>query len=395
MRSGLLSAGSESTNLKMRQLLTILIVLTAGASFIETCAAQQPAPPVGTKLLPAAEGLPVNIPATSAPLRDPQAPAADKDGNLYFVDQDVLLRLDAKTGILTLVAGTGETGFAGDNGPAVSAQLDNPVSVSLDPAGNIYIADAGNNRIRKVTNGVITTIAGNGAFGFGGDGGPAIGAQLNQPQSLAVDAAGNIYVADTSNNRVRKISNGVISTVAGTGEFGFSGDNGPATSAQLGHPNGLAVDAAGNLFVGDFYNNRIRKITDGVITTVVGSGMFGFSGDNGPATGAQLAAASGIALDTAGNLYIADAGNNRIRKVANGVITTVAGNGKAGFSGDDGPATAAGLTDPMAVAVDTAGNLYIADTLSSRIRKVANGKITTAAGNGTYRSSGPAGVKPN
>jgi len=359
------------------------------------CMAQAPAAPVATKLLPAEVKLPINIPAISASLRGPQAPAVDKEGNVYFADQDVVLRLEAKTGLLALVAGTGVTGFAGDNGPAVSAQLDNPVSVALDSAGNVYIADAGNNRIRKVTNGVITTIAGNGAFGFAGDGGPAMSAQLNEPQCIVVDATGNVYIADTDNNRVRKISNGVIGTVAGNGTFGFSGDNGPAASAQLGHPDSLALDAAGNLFIADFYNNRIRRVTNGVITTVAGNGKFGFSGDSGPATDAQLAGARGIALDAAGNLFIADSGNNRIRKVAGGVITTVAGNGKAGFSGDDGPAAAAGLTDPLQVAVDTAGDLYIADTLSSRIRKVTNGKIATAAGSGAYGGSGLAGVKAN
>ena len=243
-----------------------------------------------------------------------------------------------------------------------------PIGVAVDSAGNLYIADSDNNRIRKVSNGVIATVAGNGTPAFSGDNGPATSAQLSAPIGVAVDSAGNLYIADSSNDRIRKVTNGVITTVAGNGTLGFSGDNGPAISATLNAPNGVAVDSAGNLYINDCGNYRIRKVTNGVITTVAGNGTLGFSGDNGPATSAQLNSPSGVAVDSAGNLYIADFGNNRIRKVSNGVIATVAGNGTQGFSGDNGPATSAELSYPEGVAVDSAGNLYIADTDNYRIR---------------------------
>jgi len=290
------------------------------------------------------------------------------------------------------VAGSGAPGFGGDNGPATSAALLFPTGVSVDSAGNLYIADTLNSRIRKVSEGVITTVAGSGPpQGFSGDNGPATSAQLFQPAGVAVDSAGNLYIADYYNNRIRKVSNGVITTVAGGGGsfFEFSGDNGPATSAELLYPRGVAVDSAGNLYIADTGNNRVRKVSNGVITTVAGGGSS--LGDNGPATGAQLYDPSGVAVDPAGNLYIADAGNNRIRKVSNGVITTVAGNGTQGFSGDNGPAASAQLYDPASVAVDSAGNLYIADVLNNRIRKVSSWVITSIAGTGTCGFSGENG----
>jgi uncharacterized protein (TIGR03437 family) len=345
-------------------------------------------------------GLPVNIPGTSASLGadGPISIAADRAGNVFFVDQDAVLRLDATTGVLTLVAGNGTTGFSGDNGPATSAQLWGPARVAVDSAGNLYIADTNNNRIRKVTNGVITTVAGNGTTGFSGDNGPALSAQLSGPTGVAVDSAGNLYIADTNNFRIRKVSNGVTSTVAGNGTYGFSGDNGPATSAQLQNPWGVAVDSAGSLYIADY--GCIRKVSNGVITTVAGGGPS--LGDNGPATSAQLFVPIAVAVDSAGNLYIADGPDNRIRKVTSGVITTVAGNGMGGFSGDTGPATGAQLSGPTGVAVDSAGNLYIADSGNNRIRKVTNRVINTVAGGGaspgdtgpptSVRLNSPAGV---
>ena len=328
--------------------------------------------------------LPVNIPGTSASLGFgvPQYIAADPAGHVFFVDQNTVLRLDAATGILTLVAGNGTTGFSGDNGPATSAQLYVPGGVAVDSAGNLYIADTFNQRIRKVSNGVISTVAGNGTPGFSGDNGPATSAQLNSPLGVAVDSAGNLYIADQTNNRIRKVSNGVITTVAGNGTPGFSGDNGPATSAQLSFPAGIAVDPAGTLYIADGGNYRIRKVSGGVITTVAGNGIYGDSGDNGPATSAQLKGPVSVAVDAAGNLYIVDSYSCRIRKVSNGVITTLAGNGTQGFSGDNGPASGAQLYFPEGVAVDAAANLYIADYYNHRIRKVSNGVITTVAGGG-------------
>jgi uncharacterized protein (TIGR03437 family) len=289
--------------------------------------------------------------------------------------------LDATTGVLTLMAGNGTAGFSGDNGPATSAQLDGPEGVAVDSAGTLYIVDSGNSRIRKVSNGVIATVAGGGSS-FG-DNGPATSAQFTYPWEVAVDSVGNLYIADPDSNRIRKVSNGVITTVAGNGNQGSSGDNGPATSAQLNSPAGVAVDSAGNLYIGDTLNNRIRKVSNGVITTVAGNGTPGFSGDNGPATSAQLNQLYGVAVDSAGNLYVADTLNNRIRKVSSGVITTVAGNGTPSFSGDNGPATNAQLYLPAGVAVDSAGNLYIADVLNNRIRKVSGGMITTVGGGGS------------
>jgi len=216
--------------------------------------------------------------------------------------------------------------------------------------GNLYIADANNHRTREVSGGVITTVAG-GGLSVLGDPVPAASASLYSPAGVAADSAGNLYIADSGNSRIRKVSGGVITTVAGSGaalDGGFSGDTGPATSAKLSNPAGVAVDAAGNLYIADTSNDRIRKVSNGVITTVVGTGTLGFAGDNGPATYAELSAPNGVAVDPAGNLYIADTGNNRIRKVTNGVITTVAGNGTAGLSGDNGPATNAQLNRPKA-----------------------------------------------
>jgi len=338
--------------------------------------------------------LPINVPGTSASLtfNYPQYIAADQAGDVFFGNQYTVLQLNAATGVLTLVAGNGTFGLGGDNGPATIAQLFGANGVAVDSAGNLYIADAGNNRIRKVSNGAITTVAGNGMYGFSGDNGPATSAELNDPQSVAVDSSGNLYIADTFNNRVRKVSNGVITTVAGNGTFGFGGDNGPATSAQVDEPAGVAVDSAGNLYIADHLNSRIRRVSNGTITTAVGNGTPGFSGDGGPATGAELNAPYGVAVDASGDLYIADSLNARIRKVSNGTITTVAGSATFGFGGDNGPATSAELSSPTGVALDPAGNLYIGDYGNSRLRKVSNGVITTVAGNGTVSFSGDNGA---
>jgi uncharacterized protein (TIGR03437 family) len=330
-----------------------------------------------------------NGPATSATLSAPWAFAVDSAGNLYIADTDNYRIRQVSNGVIATMAGNGTPGFSGDNGPAARAQLYYPHGVAVDSAGNLYIADYGNNRIRKVTNGVITTVAGNGTYGFSGDNGPATSAQLYNPYGVAVDSAGNLYIADANNYRIRKVTNGVITTVAGNGTYGFSGDNGPATSAQLNFPSGVVVDSTGNLYIADTFNYRIRQVTNGVITTVAGGGTYGFSGDNGPATNAQLYNPYGVAVDSAGNLYIADTTNNRIRKVSNGVITTVAGGGAS--LDDNGPASSAQLNGPTAVAVDSAGNLYIADAQNNRIRKVSNGVIASVAGNGTIGFSGDSG----
>jgi sugar lactone lactonase YvrE len=289
--------------------------------------------------------------------------------------------------IITTVAGTGVFGFNGDGIPATSARLANPLGVAVDSAGNLIIADTLNHRTRRVdaATGIITTVAGNGLSGFNGDGGPATSARLNVPIAVGVDSAGNLFIADVFNRRIRRVdaATGIITTVAGNGTRGFSGDGGPATSARVGSPFGVAVDNTGNLFIGDTSGHRIRKVVPGadgqitgandeIITTVAGTGSNGFSGDGGPATSARLNSPFGVAVDSAGSLFIADLFNERIRRVdaITGVITTVAGTGVAGFSGDGGPATRARLNGAPGVAVDSAGNLFIADLFNKRIRRV-------------------------
>ena len=307
------------------------------------------------------------------------------------------------TYLITTVAGNGVPGFSGDGGAAVQASLNTPAGIAVDAAGSLYIADCKNNRIRKVSpGGVITTVAGNGSAGFSGDGGPATGARLNGPQGVAVDPAGNLYIADTGNYRVRKVSSsGTITTVAGNGEWTFFspiGDGGPAIKASLNKPVDVAIDSAGNLFVADadLFMLRVRKVSPtGIITTAAGNGSLFFSGDGGPAVSAGLGIPAGVAVDAVGNLYIATEDRNRIRKVTpGGIISTIAGSEQVGFSGDGGPATAASLTHPLDVAVDSTGSIYIADSRNQRIRKVTpDGTITTIAGRGptTFGSGGFSG----
>ncbi|WP_250291816.1 NHL repeat-containing protein, partial [Frankia sp. CiP1_Cm_nod1] len=308
----------------------------------------------------------------------------------------LLISRPPRPDVIITVAGTGATGFSGDNGPATAADLSRPDDPLVDSTGAVYFTDTGNNRIRRIgTDGVITTIAGTGTYGYSGDNGPAAQAYFATPTDVARDRAGNLYIADTDNNRIRRINVvGTVTTVAGTGVAGFSGDNGPASAAQLAKPTSVLVDADGNLYIADSGNNRIRRIgTNDVITTVAGTGAPGYSGDGGPATAARLAGPGGLAADTAGNLYIADNANNRVRRVSSdGVITTIAGTGVAGFSGDNGPATAAHLANPGSVAVAGDGRLYIADTDNNRVRRIGtDGVITTVAGIGAPGYSGDNG----
>jgi sugar lactone lactonase YvrE len=306
-------------------------------------------------------------------------------------------------GIISTVAGNGQAGFSGDGGPAKQAQVNAPFDVATDASGDIYITDHQNNRIRKVdSTGNITTVAGIGSPNYGGDGGLATSASMN-PYGIALDAAGNLYVTDVA--RIRKVDiNGIITTFAGNGTPGFSGDGGPATQAGLQCPTFVTADAAGDVYISDACDHRIRKVdASGIIATVAGNGTEGFSGDGGPATDALLNSPEGIAVDVAGNLYIADTNNERVRRVdhASGNITTVAGNGQVGFSGDGGLASNAQLNNPWQVAVDPAGNFYIADASNARIRRVdINGMIITVAGSGstTYNGDGisarSAGIAP-
>ncbi len=310
--------------------------------------------------------------------------------------------IGAKAQTISTIAGNGFAapypgGFAGDGGPATAAELSNTFGVACDKAGNIYIADLENNRIRKVdTGGIITTIAGNGTGGYSGDGGQATAAELNAPSGVAADTAGNIYIVDANNQCIRLVNRtGVISTVAGNGTGGYSGDGGPATAAELNGPSGVAADMQGNIYIADYWNNRIRKVNSaGTIYSLAGNGIQGYSGDGGLALSAELDGPAGVAADKSGNVFIADEFNECIRKINSaGIISTVAGNGINGFSGDRGPATAAELYNPAAVATDTLGNFYIADFSNERIRKVSSGdSIYTLAGNGMAGFSGDGGA---
>ncbi|MCX6627916.1 MAG: hypothetical protein NTW28_09840, partial [Candidatus Solibacter sp.] len=326
--------------------------------------------------------LPENVAATSASLGSIYGIAVDRTGNLLLSlgDYDLVLQLDAATGTLLRVAGNGTRGFSGDNGPASGAQLSGPRGLAVDPSGAIYLADANNFRLRKVANGVIGTLAGSGDQGYEGDGDTAVRAAFDGLASVAIDRAGNVYVADFFNQVVRKITGGTVTTVAGTGSFGYNGDAILAINAELAGPSGIALDAAGNLYIADGYNNRIRKVSGGIIPTLAGTGTAGFTGDKAAATNATLRQPSDVAVDSNGNLYIADYGNNRIRMVTTGVITTVAGNGALTFSGEGVSALAAGLPAPLRLAFDASDNLYLVDGV--RVRKIARGVITTVAGGG-------------
>jgi len=323
-------------------------------------------------------------PATSASIFAPQGIATDRAGNVYFTDlgNEVVNKLDS-TGNLTVFAGTlTSVGDTGDGGLATNAELYGPTGVAFDAAGNLYIADSGNQVIRKVDPaGIISTVAGTaGSYGFSGDNGPATKAKFFTPIDVAVDALGNLFIADKTNQRIRKVNTaGIISTIAGNGTCAETGDGGLATAAEICYPTALTVDSNGNLYFADNFNSVVRKIdTAGTISTVAGiSGSLGYTGDGGPATSAELDQPSGVKADGAGNIYISDSNNNVIRKVdTTGKITTVAGSGydagkgQGGYSGDGGPATKAELANPWSIALDKAGDIYITDTGNYVVRKV-------------------------
>lgn len=329
-------------------------------------------------------------PALSANLGFITGIAVDKSDNIYFVDgaANVVRKIERSTGKISTVAGTflgfnvvDPTPFKGDGGPATEAHLNVPYGVAVDGDGNIYITDNGNSVVRKVTasTGKISTIAGKaGVFSYSGDGGLATAATLANPYDVAIDKNNNVYIVDSQNFAIRKIDAGTgkISTVAGAGpdHQGYAGDNGPATSAHLNSPQGIAVDEAGNLYIVDSGNHAVRKVdvSTGKISTIAGTGSWGYDGDGKQGILAKLQAPSRVAVDKAGDVYIADQGNNVVRKIttATGIINTMAGTGTAGYSGDGGPATLAKLSSPQGVALDSDGNVFITESGNMVVRAV-------------------------
>jgi uncharacterized protein (TIGR03437 family) len=319
---------------------------------------------------------PVSGPGPGVIVQSPFGMTFDPSGNLLIATNALLLKMDP-AGMISTIGGGGSGGATlGDGGPATKATLSIARGVAVDAAGNIYVADSQNNRIRKISpDGTITTIAGPGSSqSILGDGGPATSATLKLPNDVAVDSAGNIFVADTNNSRVRKISpDGIINTVAGTGAVSnpasgaLIGDGGPATQAIIGQPTGLAVDSAANLYIADVFYANVRKVSpDGIITTVAGTGLPSYSGDGGPARLAAVDTPQKLAVDRAGNLYIADWHNQRIRMVTpEGRMVSIAGNGQYLSTGDGGPATSAGLSGPQGVAVAVSGKVYISEGAGS------------------------------
>lgn len=344
-------------------------------------------------------------PAAQASINRVVALATDASGNLYAAEElsNRVRKIDVN-GVIDTLAGNGSPGFSGDGGPAAQAQLSVPLGVCVDPAQNVYINDTGNKRIRKVTpSGTITTIAGTGAAVHGGDGGPALSASFVNPIRCVVDRNSNLYIADQGAHRVRRIDPaGNITTYAGTGAPGFSGDGGPAAAAALSNPTALATDAAGNLYITDQVNHKIRRVdTGGAIQTVAFNGSSSYGGDGGPALSASAYFPGSVAVDGAGSLLIVDTLANRVRKVTGGTISTVAGNGAAGFSGDNGPALQAMFSGPFAIALDSRGNTFVGDIANNRIRKITgiaagSSPVVTSAGvtNGASFQTGiaPGGI---
>jgi sugar lactone lactonase YvrE len=332
-----------------------------------------------------------NIAAATAQLNYPTGLAFDSAGNLVVADGgNNRVRKISPAGIITTFAGTGVLGYSGDGGPAISATFNQPFGLTYDVPGNLYITDIGNCVVRVVNvAGIINTYAGNGVCGYGGDTGLATSANLNFPRGLVADSRGNLYIADTNNFRVREVSAaGYITTFAGNGVNGFSGDGGPATSAEIAGPRGLAFHN-NTLFIGRAGKQRIRTVplSTRIIDTYAGSN-FGYDGDGLPLLSSQFAGLNGIIFDATGALLVADGGNGRVRKAADGVMKTIAG----GYIGDSKPAAVASLVVPEAIAFDKSGNYYIAESDGNRVRKVSStGTISTIAGTGVSGYTGDGG----
>ncbi len=330
----------------------------------------------------------------SAQLWSPENVTTDANGNVYIADRgNHVIRKVTPAGVITTFAGTGQLGFSGDGGPATAATFNEPTGLAFDATGNLYSADTNNHRIRKITPaGIISTVVGTGNDAFSGDGGNALQASLNLPLAVAFDKAGNLYIADAANHRIRKVaSNGTIQSIAGVTLDGYTGDGGLATQAQLNFPTGVVVDDAGNVFIADTSNHRVRKINPaGIISTVLGTGSPGIGGDDGPGINAVLNAPGGMALDAAGNLYVADQRNHRIRRLGvDGKATTVVGSGTQGAGNGSGDATSIQLNTPAGVALDRAGNLFIADTENHRVVKVQTYNSLTSVSAASYTSNRP------
>jgi len=333
-------------------------------------------------------------PAIDASFAQPWGIAVDRSGNVFVADtgNNVLRRIDTD-GIITTVAGNGRSGSLGDGLPAVDAELAGPTGVAVDGAGNIYIADTGSDRVRRVTpDGTILPFAGTGVPGPLGDGGPAVRATLHQPTGLAVDQAGDVFIADAFNNRVRRVApDGTITTIAGTGVAGFSGDGGSATAATLDLPSSVSVAANGDILIADLGGGRVRRVNSaGIIETVAGGGT-GDLGDGGPATLATLTLVWGVAVDGAGGILITS--GSRVRRVdSTGTITTIAGTGVPGFAGDGGPAASAQLNNPVGVATAPDGTVLLADRGNNRVRWLTGLRFGPAGAMGPPGPGGPVGA---
>lgn len=315
--------------------------------------------------------------AVNAEFNQPRIIVFGQSGDMYVVDanNNVIRKIDT-SGVISTIIGNGTAGYSGDNGPAIAAQLNSPSDIAFDKRGNIYIADGMNFVIRKVnTSGIISTIAGNGGSGYSGDGGAAILAGLGVPYGIAVDQIGNIYVSISNHYQVRKIDTfGIITTIAGNGINGFSGDGGNATLAEFGPPGFITVGNNGNIYIPDWQNHRIRMVnSSGIITTIAGNGTAGSGGDGGLAIDAELRTPNCVRQDDTGNVYISDGYVEVVRKInSTGIISTIAGNGVAGFDGDGGPAINAKFNNPNSAMIGPDNNLYIADINNNRIRKVTS-----------------------
>ncbi|MGE5178398.1 MAG: hypothetical protein ACM3PF_04805 [Bacteroidota bacterium] len=325
--------------------------------------------------------------ATAATIAAPEGAAVSPNGDLYVCDppSHVVRRISAATGTIATVAGSGLAGYSGDGGAATFARLRAPEDMAVASNGDLYIADTGNHVIRKVTaaTGVIRTVAGTGVPGFSGDGGPAIVARLRSPRGIQVAPNGDLYVGDRGNDRIRRVvaASGTIETYAGSGAPGYSGDGGAAIAARLRAPQGLCLSSTGDLYVADAGNNAVRRISPaGVITTVAGTGIAGYAGDGSLAAAARLNGPRAVERAPSGDLYVADTGNDVVRRVEAGSlrISTIAGNGTAGFGGDGGSATAASLHSPRGIAVAPSGAYYVSDAGNQRIRRVAGCLAVTA-----------------